>query len=95
MRWRVEGMALGGGSGTCSSALALRIEWAAQRASSIDGDAATPVRKSRDGVAGDGAGGPTRGKGSEGVDGVNERMAWIPGVIGRRELAPHWRWATT
>ena len=52
MRWRVEGMALGGGSGTCSSALALRIEWAAQRASSIDGDAATPVRKSRDGWLG-------------------------------------------
>ena len=50
MRWRMEGVDLDGHRGTCGRALALRIEWAAQRASSIDGDAATPANRSRDGV---------------------------------------------
>ena len=51
MRWRVKGMDLGAGRGACGSALALRSRWAAQRASSIESDAATPVRRSRNGVA--------------------------------------------
>ena len=44
----MEGVDLDGHRGTCGRALALRIEWAAQRASSIDGDAATPANRSRD-----------------------------------------------
>ena len=51
MRWRVKGVDLGAGRGTRRSSLALRSRWAAQRANSIESDTATPVRRSRNGVA--------------------------------------------
>ena len=72
MRWRMEGVDLDGHRGTCGRALALRIEWAAQRASSIDGDAATPANRSRGGVGLGWGWGPTRGRRNEKADGGNE-----------------------